>query len=97
VHQSRTIATTVLIIVGLYLVIALEAFGSPLRRHIIDAMCAALLGVYAVALALPATRDFFDLAVPTVGMIVTSLAGAALSIAGLYLSGIQDQPPQRPG
>jgi cation-transporting P-type ATPase E len=95
VHESRTIATTVLIIVGLYLVVALEAFGSPLRRHIIDLMCAALLGVYALVLALPVTRDFFDLAVPTVGMIVTSVAGAALSIVGLYLSGIPDVPLKR--
>jgi cation-transporting P-type ATPase E len=94
VHQSRTIATTVLIIVGLYLVVALEAFGSARRRHVIDAMCSALLGVYAVVLALPATRDFFDLAVPTVGMVVTAVAGAALSMVGLYLSGIPDVQPR---
>jgi cation-transporting ATPase E len=93
VHQARTIATSVLIIVGLYLVLALEAFGSPRRRHVIDAMCVALAGVYALTLALPGTRDFFDLAVPTAGMIVTAIAGAGLSIAGLYLSGIPDRMP----
>ncbi len=87
VIQSRTVATTVLIAVGLYLVLALEAAGSLRRSALVGAMCAVLAGLYVMALLLPFTRSFFQLATPTVGMIATGLAGAVVAIAALALSG----------
>jgi P-type E1-E2 ATPase len=86
ITQARTVATTVLVVGGLYLVVVLEARGKR-RSEAIGALCGALGGFYALALALPATRRFFELAPPTVGMLATSviaavLAGAALAVAG---------------
>jgi hypothetical protein len=86
VLQARTIATTVLVAVGLYLVLVLEAHGR-LRSQLIAGMCAALAGVYVVVLVLPAARRFFDLAPLNAGMIATALVAAAISISALAIAG----------
>jgi hypothetical protein len=49
-------------------------------------MCVALAGVYVLALALPVTRRFFELATPTPAIVLTALVGAALSMGCLYLA-----------
>ncbi len=90
VYEARTVATTVLVVVGLYLVIALEIEGSVLRRRLIEGMCLVLGAAYVVALLLPATRDFFDLAPPTAGMLVTAAVGGLVSMVALLLTGIPD-------
>ena len=61
--QSRTAATTTLIVIGLYLVLALEA-TSTRRARLVGGLCGALFLVYLLVLALPGTREFFELAVP---------------------------------
>src|SRR5215208_1542196 len=62
-EEARTVATSVLVLVGLYLVLALEASGR--RRAIaVGALCAALLVVYVAVLAFDGTREFFELVVP---------------------------------
>jgi hypothetical protein len=50
-------------------------------------MCLVLLAVYVIAILLPPTRHFFELVVPTPGMVTTSLAGASLAVVALFLAG----------
>jgi magnesium-transporting ATPase (P-type) len=87
VVDARTVAVTILVITGLYLVMALEAEGSRRRSELVGAMCALLAGLYIGALAIPGTRDFFALTVPSFGMILTSLLASATAIAALLLCG----------
>jgi cation-transporting ATPase E len=87
VLEARTVATTVLIALGLYLVVALEAAGSLRRSSLVGLMCLALAGAYAVVLATPATRHFFQLGVPSVGMLATAAGAAMVSIGALAVSG----------
>lgn len=87
VIEARTVATTVLIALGLYLVIALEAAGSLKRSSLVGTMCLVLAGAYAALLLTPATRHFFQLSTPNVGLLLTSAAAALLSIGALALSG----------
>jgi cation-transporting ATPase E len=99
VAEARVIATTVLVIAGLYLVYVIEG-GSLRRRTAVGTMCFALLGLYVAAILLPATRHFFELEIPTVGMTLTALVGAALAIVALYLSGFpshDDAAPDQSG
>jgi cation-transporting P-type ATPase E len=91
-ERSQTVATTVVVLVGLYLILALEASG--LRRGAaVSVMCAALLALYFVVLALPATRDFFALSPPGAGVLVLSIIGAAFSITFLVLTDDRFIPP----
>ncbi len=83
--ESRTVATTVLVIVGLYLVLALEASGR-VRGAAVAALCGALAVLYLIVLIFRPTRHFFELAVPGPGMVLISLVGAAIAIAGLWLT-----------
>ena len=75
-------ASTVLLIVGLYLILALESTTAR-RGAWVSALCAALGGVYALVLALPFARHFYALAVPSPLAWLAALAGAALAIGGL--------------
>ena len=61
--QSRTAATSTLVVIGLYLVLALEATSTQ-RARLVGVLCGGLLLAYLVVLALPGTRRFFELAVP---------------------------------
>jgi cation-transporting ATPase E len=86
VTEARTTATTVLVAVGLYLVLVLEASGRK-RGPAVVALCAAMAGLYALCLALPAAREFFDLAAPTLAILGGAAGGAAISLCALALSG----------
>jgi len=83
--QSRTAATTTLIVIGLYLVLALEA-TSPRRARLVGILCGCLLLVYLLVLAFPGTRDFFELAVPNGAALVLIVLGAASAIGFLWLT-----------
>ena len=86
--EARTVATSVLVLVGLYLIIALE--GTQGRRgRMVALMSLALAGVYALALALPFVREFFELATPSLEIVATSVVGASISVAGLELMGLR--------
>lgn len=87
VAEARTIAATVLLALGLYLVIALEATGSLRRSSIVTGMCAVMAGAYAAVLLLPGARSFFELVRPTPGMLATSFVAAAMGIGALWLAG----------
>jgi P-type E1-E2 ATPase len=83
--EARTIATTVLVLVGLYLILALEA-TSRRRAAAVGALAGAMLLLYALVLVAPGVRSFFALDVPGPGGIFVALAGAGLAVAGLWLT-----------
>ena len=87
VGDSRTVALTTLIVCGLYLVLALEAGGSRVRSALVGGMCAVMGALYVLALALPATRTFFELTVPSPGMVATAILAGSASIGALALCG----------
>jgi len=87
VPDARTVALTTLIIGGIYLILVLEAGGSRTRSTLVIAMCALMGGLYVVALALPLTRRFFDLTVPSASMVLTAVLASAVTIIALDLSG----------
>ncbi|HEX2505746.1 MAG TPA: HAD-IC family P-type ATPase [Gaiellaceae bacterium] len=80
--ESRTVATTVLIVVGLYLVVVLEA-GSERRLRAVLSLCLALLALFFVVMSVAPSRDFFELAEPDPLLFFLAAVGAALPIAGL--------------
>jgi len=80
--EARTVAVTVLVLVGLYLILALEVTGR-IRGAAVSTLCLALLTAYIVVLLVPFARDFFRLAPPSLAILGPALAGAALAVAGL--------------
>jgi cation-transporting ATPase E len=83
--EARTAALSTLILVGLYLVFALEATG-PRRARWVGLLCAALLAAYVAVLVADGLRSFFELAVPRPGSLVAIAVGAGLSIGYLLLA-----------
>jgi cation-transporting ATPase E len=83
--DARTVATSVLVLVGLYLVLALEA-SERHRGRVVLGLCLGLLAVYALVLAGGGMRGFFDLSVPGPWEVVAILGGAGLAIAGLVFT-----------
>jgi P-type E1-E2 ATPase len=84
-REARTVATAVLIVVGLYLVLALE--GTAGRRvRWIAALCGSLFVLFLLVVALPGPREFFDLARPSVGGWLAAILGSALAIGFLWLT-----------
>ena len=100
---ARTVAVTVLVLVGLYLILALEVAGR-VRGTAISALCLVLLAAYFVILAFPSTRHFFALASPTPAVLGPALVGALVAIAGLaiiddrFIPGrvVDDMQPEEP-
>jgi cation-transporting ATPase E len=86
-NDSRTVAVTILVASGLYLVMALESEGSVRRFSLVGVMCAVLAGLYVLAILLPATRNFFELSTLDAGMVVTAVLSSAIAIGALALSG----------
>ncbi|MEX2212422.1 MAG: HAD-IC family P-type ATPase [Gaiellaceae bacterium] len=80
--DARTVATSVLVVVGLYLVLALEATERR-RGQAVGALCGGLLLLYTVVLAVGGLRGFFDLTVPGGWEVIAILGGSGLAIAGL--------------
>jgi P-type E1-E2 ATPase len=93
--QARTVATTVLVAVGLYLILALEALGRR-RSTAVGALCAALGAAYLTTLTVPFTREFFELAGPSPLVLGTALTGAAFAVAGLAVTSPAFLPGRRP-
>ncbi len=94
VESARTVATSVLVIVGLYLIMVLEA-GGWRRDAIVGLLCIALGSIYVLALAFPPARSFFQLAPVSWTLAAASLGGAAVSIVFLYLAGFTIGRPAR--
>lgn len=83
--EARTIATTVLVVVGLYLILLLE-WSSVTRGWLVATLCGAMLGLYLAVFAFPGMRNFFELSGFTPTVAIVSLIGAGLAIAGLWLT-----------
>jgi cation-transporting P-type ATPase E len=82
VRDARTVATTTLVIVGLYLILALEAEGLR-RSSAVAALVGVLLVAYVVVLAIPFARDFFLVSRPAIEIALPALAGSLVAILGL--------------
>ena len=80
--EARTVATTVLIVVGLYLVVVLEA-GSERRLRTVVAMSLALAAFYFAVMSIEAGQEFFELSEPDPLLFFIAAIGSALPIAGL--------------
>lgn len=85
VLEARTVATTTLVAMGLYLVLVLEASGRK-RGSVVLGMCLVLGSMYVAILLLPSARAFFALAGPSPLVLVTALSGASLALLGLWMS-----------
>ena len=81
---ARTVAVSVLVLVGLYLILALEVTGR-VRGAAVSTLCLVLLIGYALVLLVPFAREFFSLAAPSIAILAPALAGAAIAIAGLAM------------
>ena len=92
--ESQTTSTTILILVGLYLVLVLESTGmrtSVRRARAIPALCLLLVIAYGAMISLGPARDYFSLAPPStlpvlVSLICTVFAIGALGAIGLSLT-----------
>jgi magnesium-transporting ATPase (P-type) len=93
--EARTVATTVLIVVGLYLVLVLEA-GSERRLRAVLALCLLLLALYLTVMSLEGGREFFELSKPDPLVFFIAAVGAALPIAGLCTTDDRFVPRPRP-
>ena len=80
--DARTVATTALVLVGLYLILALEAAGA-VRGTAVGVLTAALLAAYLAILILPGTREFFALSPPHISILLPAILGAAIACGGL--------------
>jgi hypothetical protein len=78
------VSVTVLVLVGLYLILALEASGRW-RGTAVGILCLGLLVVYIVILLVPALRDFFALASPKASVVLPAVVASALAIGGLAI------------
>jgi P-type E1-E2 ATPase len=85
VPEARTVATTTLVVIGLYLVIVLEAAGRR-RGSVVTSLCLLLGAAYLAVLLFEPARDFFALAAPSPAVLLTAVAGAGLAGIGLWLS-----------
>jgi len=84
-EEARTAALTSLILIGLYLVLALEA--REVRRAMwVAVLCGALLVAYVVILTVPGLRGFFDLVTLGPASELAALVGAGLAIGFLWLT-----------
>ncbi len=93
-REARTAALTTLIVVGLYLVLALEA--THLRRAFwLGVLSSSLVAAYVTILAVPNLRSFFDLVVMAPTSIVAALVGAGLSVGFLWLTDDRFVPLRR--
>lgn len=92
--EARTVATTVLVGVGLYLIVALEAAGRR-RSAAVLGLCATLAGCYVLTLSVPFSREFFELARPHPMILATALGGAALAVGGLAITAETFLPGRR--
>jgi magnesium-transporting ATPase (P-type) len=91
--EARTVAVTVLVLVGLYLILALEA-GGRLGGVAVSTLCAGLFGLYLLVLVVPFSRAFFVLALPEPQVAGPAFVGAAVAVAGL--AGLDDRFIPRP-
>jgi cation-transporting ATPase E len=77
--QARSATAATVVVSGLAIVFALEDQPGT-RRLVVGALCAAMALLFFGACAIPAAREFFEIADPTGGMIGAWLIGSAVAI-----------------
>ena len=82
---ARTTAVTALVLVGLYLMLALEAAGRR-RSAAVSLLCALLFAGYIAILLVPLLRQFFALSSPGPAVILPAAAGASIVLAALAVT-----------
>jgi cation-transporting P-type ATPase E len=82
--HARTTATAIVVVCGLVVVVLLEREGGR-RRALVYGLCGAMALLFALAVAVPFARDFFELEVPTGEMLVAWAIGAAIGVAGMLV------------
>jgi len=83
--EARTAATTVLVAVGLYLLVALEAAPGT-RRTWVAGLVGALAFAYLVVLSVSGLREFFELSTVGGWALIAAMGGVAVAIGGLLLT-----------
>jgi cation-transporting ATPase E len=83
--EARTVATTVMLLVSLYLIVVLEATGRW-RGTVVSVLVLALAGVYLLVLLVPFGRSFFALAPPNLAIGLISAGGLLVAVVGLALT-----------
>ena len=83
-EQARTVATATVVSAGLAIVIALEDEPGR-RRYAVIGLCALMAVAFVLVYAIPAGRDFFDLASPTATMTACWAAGSVIAIVLLIV------------
>jgi magnesium-transporting ATPase (P-type) len=82
---SRTVATGIVVVCGLAVVVRLE--DEPGRRRLaVGALCAAMGGLFVLALVVPFLRDFYELATPTGEAVAAWLVGTVLGVGAMLVS-----------
>jgi magnesium-transporting ATPase (P-type) len=80
--RSRTVATGIVVVCGLAIVIRLET-GHLRRRLAVAGLCALMLLLFALALAVPFLRDFYELTTPTGDAVAAWAIGTVLGIGAM--------------
>jgi len=82
-RDSRTVATGIAVVCGLAVVIRLEARERGRRLLAVCALCAAMAMLFALALVVPALREFYEFSPLTAETVAAWTVGAALGIGGM--------------
>jgi cation-transporting P-type ATPase E len=83
--EARTVTAATVVTAGLAIVIVLEDEPGK-RRLAVAALCALMALGFAVVCAIPAGREFFDLATPTAGIVAAWAIGSAIGLALLAVA-----------
>jgi cation-transporting ATPase E len=83
--QARSATAATVVVAGLAIVFALEDQAGT-RRLVVGALCVAMALLFFGACAIPAARDYFEIADPTGGMVGAWLIGSAVAIALLAVA-----------
>jgi magnesium-transporting ATPase (P-type) len=83
--QARSATAATVVVSGLAIVFALEDQPGT-RRLVVGLLCTAMALLFFGACAIPAAREFFEIATPTGGMIGAWLIGSAVAIVLLAMA-----------
>jgi cation-transporting P-type ATPase E len=83
--QARSATAATVVVSGLAIVFALEDQPGT-RRLVVGALCAAMALLFFGACAIPAAREYFEIASPTGGMVGAWLIGSAVAIVLLAVA-----------
>lgn len=86
--EARAIATTILLVLGLYLILSLEGSGRR-RSAAVTALCAGMAALYVIALSVPVAQEFFELHWPGPAGLGLVAAGAVPALGVLALGGVR--------